>query len=193
MGKFQNLEVSKPKRHQKYPKSERNWIRNFFSIPNPILFPIPIFFPKPIPILLSIPKIFETDTIKKMEKFWNREVLKPKCHTLVKIGISSPSDCHTLTWRIHYWETQCLPLNWKVVVSKEWNLPQCLKKSSPSFQMPQLRSWIKALKYFIQFLSSHSNCALSSQAEEQCLLSAWVSKIQIAHLSHQQYFPFEEK
>ena len=130
---------------------------------------------------------------KKMERFRNREVLKPKCHTLVKIGISSPSDCHTLTWRIHYWETQCLPLNWKVVVSKEWNLPQCLKKSSPSFQMPQLRSWIKVLKYFIQFLSSHSNCALSSQAEEQCLLSAWVSKIQIAHLSHQQYFPFEEK
>merc|ERR1712024_288462 len=69
-------------------------------------------FSKPIPILFSIPKNFETDTdtfsdtkknrnryryffryqkfpkpipipSKKMEKFRNREVSKPKCHTLL--------------------------------------------------------------------------------------------------------------
>ena len=65
--------------------------------PNPILFSIPknfetesdTFFdtkkkPKPNPILFSIPKIFETesDTVKKMKKFRNREVSKPKRHTL---------------------------------------------------------------------------------------------------------------
>ena len=69
------------------------------------------FFSKPIPILFSIPNFFETDTdtffdtkffrnqyryffryqnfskpipipSKKMDKFRNREVSKPKCHTL---------------------------------------------------------------------------------------------------------------
>ena len=80
----------------------RNRYRYFFryqkiSKPIPILFPIPKkietdtdtfsdnnIFSKPIPILFSIPKISETDTdtIKKMEKFRNREVSKPKCHTL---------------------------------------------------------------------------------------------------------------
>jgi len=48
MEKFRNREVSKPKRHLNYPKSEQNLIQNFFryqifSIPNPILFPIPNF------------------------------------------------------------------------------------------------------------------------------------------------------
>ena len=81
----------------------RNRYRYFFRYQNfpkpiPILFSIPIFFEtdtdtffryqkfsKPIPILFSIPKFFETDTdtIKKLEKFRNREVSKPKCHTLV--------------------------------------------------------------------------------------------------------------
>ena len=42
-----------------------------FSIPNPILFLIPNFFDT------------ESETIKKMEKFRNREVSKPKRHTLI--------------------------------------------------------------------------------------------------------------
>ena len=56
-------------------ESETFFRYQIFSIPNPILFPIPIFFwyryryffryqnfTKPIPILFSIPKFFETDT-----------------------------------------------------------------------------------------------------------------------------------
>ena len=41
-----------------------------FTIPNPILFSVPNFFDT------------ESETIKKMEKFRNREVSKPKRHTL---------------------------------------------------------------------------------------------------------------
>ena len=44
---------------------------NFFPIPNPILFPIPKFFDT------------ESETTKKIEKFRNREVSKPKRHTLI--------------------------------------------------------------------------------------------------------------
>mgnify|MGYP007061037427 CR=1 FL=1 len=50
-------------------ESETFFRYQIFSIPNPILFPIPIFFryryrnfSKPIPILFSIPIFFETDT-----------------------------------------------------------------------------------------------------------------------------------
>ena len=32
--KFRDRKVSKPKHHPKYPKFERNWIRNLFPIPN---------------------------------------------------------------------------------------------------------------------------------------------------------------
>ena len=57
----------------------------------PILFNIK-FFRKPIPILFFDTNFFETNTdtfsklipipSKKLEKFRNREVSKPKCHTL---------------------------------------------------------------------------------------------------------------
>ena len=50
-------------------ESETFFRYQIFSIPNPILFPIPIFFryryrnfSKPIPILFSIPIFFETNT-----------------------------------------------------------------------------------------------------------------------------------
>ena len=56
-----------------------------------------------------------------------------------------------------HWETQCLPFNRKVVISKRWLLPQSWKNPPPSFQMPQLWPWIKIPKYFIQFFSPHSN------------------------------------
>ena len=90
MEKFRNRAVSKPKYHPKYPKSERYWIQNFFRyqiflIPNPILFWYQIFT-IPNPLLFSIPYFFDTEseTIKKMEKFRNWEVLKPKRHTLIQ-------------------------------------------------------------------------------------------------------------
>ena len=48
------------------------------------------FFLIPNPILLSIPNFFDTEseTILKMEKFRNREVSKPKCHTLLGAGVA---------------------------------------------------------------------------------------------------------
>ena len=57
-------------------KNFRNRYRYFFRYQ---------IFPKPIPILFSIPKFSETDTdtIKKIKKFRNREVSKPKCQTLI--------------------------------------------------------------------------------------------------------------
>ena len=51
-------------------ESETFFRYQIFPIPNPILFPIPNFFDT------------ESETTKKMEKFRNREVSKPKRHTL---------------------------------------------------------------------------------------------------------------
>ena len=79
-------------------ESETFFRYQFFSIPNPILFPIPIFFryryffryqnfTKPIPILFLIPKFFETDTDTFFDTiffrnryryfFWNQKFSKP--------------------------------------------------------------------------------------------------------------------
>ena len=74
-------------------ESETFFRYQIFSIPNPILFPIPIFFryryryffryqnfTKPIPILFSIPKFFETDTdtFFDTKNFRNRYRYHPK-------------------------------------------------------------------------------------------------------------------
>ena len=95
------------------PKSEQNRIQNFFPMPiffdteSDTYFDTKFFryriqyffwyqnFSKPIPILFPIPKISETDTdtIKKMEKFRNREVSKPKCHTLAFDASGSSLPC----------------------------------------------------------------------------------------------------
>ena len=57
-----------------------------FTIPNPILFTIPNFFDT------------ESETTKKMEKFRNREVLKPKRHTLVGTNNHSASSLIISKW-----------------------------------------------------------------------------------------------
>ena len=61
----------------RYPKSERNRIRNFFPIPNIFdtesdTFFDTNFFPIPIPILFSIPKFYETDT----DTFFDTKIIR---------------------------------------------------------------------------------------------------------------------
>ena len=75
-------------------ESETFFRYQFFSIPNPILFSIPNFFRyryffryqiffETDTVTVFNTKIFQNryDTIKKMEKFQNREVSKPNCHS----------------------------------------------------------------------------------------------------------------
>ena len=66
-----------------------------FSIPN---------FTIPNPILFLMPNLFDTksEMIQKMEKFRNREVSKPKRHTLIcmfsELLVFKP--CHKIAWLI---------------------------------------------------------------------------------------------
>ena len=96
MEKFRNPEVLDPKRHPKYPKSERNWSEsssdtNFFwyriwyffryqifTIPNPILFYTKFFWYR----IRNNPKNGKVSKPRTSR----REVSKPKRHTLAKIG-----------------------------------------------------------------------------------------------------------
>ena len=180
-------------------ESETFFRYQIFSIPNPILFPIPIFFryryryffryqnfTKPIPILFSIPKIFETDTdtffdtkifrnryryffryqffskpipilfsipnffetntdtffdtknfrkpipipSTKMEKFRNREVSKPNCHTLSPRGafpqLTVSIWCLTVVSNVKggfqqkYCWKQCYPDSWVSILQYKY-------------------------------------------------------------------------